>query len=107
MLKGTPVLLGMKNAILTENWTLTGESVNFAKNAVLNDIPPDFVRVVTVSAIQKKDSVQRYRYVKANIVQYTASQTRVKPSWLHKTTEQEDWQMLELEPLSIVNQEFM
>lgn len=54
----------------------TCESVNFAKSAVLNDVPPDFVRVVTVSAIQKKNSMQRHRYVKANIVQYTASQTK-------------------------------
>lgn len=35
MLKGNPVLTGMKSIILTENRTLTGESVNFAKSAVL------------------------------------------------------------------------
>lgn len=80
MLKGTPVLIGMKNTILTENWSVNFASVNFAKSAVLYDIPPDFVRVVIVSAIQKKDSMQRHRYVKANIVQYTASQTK---EWSH------------------------
>lgn len=80
MLKGTPVLIGMKNTILTENWTLVGESVNFAKSAVLNDVPPDFVGVVTVSAIQKYDSMQKHRYVKAIVVQYAASQAK---EWSH------------------------
>lgn len=60
------------------------------RSAVLNDTPTCFVKVVTVSAIKKKDSTQRHIYVKANMVQYTASQTwRVKQSWLHKTTGQE------------------
>lgn len=74
MLKGNLILLGMKNKTLAENWTLKGRSVNTEKSAVLSDTPTYFVRIVTVFAIKKNDVL-----VKANTVQYTASQTwRVK-----------------------------
>lgn len=69
MLKGNLILLGMTNKTLAENWTLKGWSVNTEKSAALNDTPTYFVRIATVSTIKKKDI-----FVKANTVQYTASQ---------------------------------
>lgn len=52
--------------------------------------------------------MQRHRYVKANIVQHTASQTKELSHHeaIYRGRRLTD-DMLELQPLSIVNQEFI
>lgn len=85
-----PTSFRNENTTLAENGTLKGKSADTENSTVLNDAPPCFVRVVTVSALKKK-VLSKGMYVSKQLWYNTQCPRlrRVKRLWLHKATHQE------------------